>query len=131
VVACLPLSAANTSEETNHRLHEAATVFSEVTAAPDKGIPSDLISRAKCIVIVPGLKKGAFVIGAISMPICCLIMAHFPKAHLLFSVPVVSLLLAGSMTVLLVAQSHSTPNPGTPSSFLTGSETQPVSPVTD
>jgi len=86
-------------------------------------------------VMTPGhllnIASWAFVIGAISMPICCLIMAHFPKAHLLFSVPVVSLLLAGSMTVLLVAQSHSTPNPGAPSSFLTGSETQPVSRVTD
>jgi lipid-binding SYLF domain-containing protein len=64
IVACSPLLAGNASEETNHRLHEAASVFSEVTAAPDKGIPSDLIERAKCVVIVPGLKKGAFVIGA-------------------------------------------------------------------
>lgn len=64
MVACLPLAAASASEETTHRLQAAATVFSEVTAAPDKGIPSDLISRAKCIVIVPGLKKGAFVVGA-------------------------------------------------------------------
>lgn len=64
MVACLPLMAANAAEETTHRLHEAASVFSEVTAAPDKGIPHDLIERAKCIVIVPGLKKGAFVIGA-------------------------------------------------------------------
>src|SRR6266436_4277656 len=86
-------------------------------------------------VLTPGhllnIASWAFVIGAISMPICCLIMAHFPKAHLLFSVPVVSLLLAGSMTVLLVARSHSTPKPGAASSFLTGSETHPVSPIPD
>jgi lipid-binding SYLF domain-containing protein len=58
------LIAATTGEETNHRLHEAAAVFTEVTAAPDKGIPHDLIESAKCIVIVPALKKGAFVVGA-------------------------------------------------------------------
>jgi lipid-binding SYLF domain-containing protein len=64
VAACAPLLAASVADETNHRLHEAAAVFSEVTSAPDKGIPSDLIEHAKCIAIVPGLKKGAFVIGA-------------------------------------------------------------------
>lgn len=60
----LSLQAASAVEETNHRLHEAAAVFSEVTSAPDKGIPEELIEKAKCIVIVPGLKKGAFVVGA-------------------------------------------------------------------
>jgi lipid-binding SYLF domain-containing protein len=64
MAACLPLMAASAAEETTHRLHEAASVFSEVTDTPDKGIPHDLIERAKCIAIVPGLKKGAFVIGA-------------------------------------------------------------------
>src|SRR5690349_5372343 len=46
------------------RLNEAATVFSEVMDAPDKGIPHDLLEGAHCIVIVPGLKKGAFIVGA-------------------------------------------------------------------
>jgi lipid-binding SYLF domain-containing protein len=64
LAGCLPMSAETHAEETNHRLHEASAVFSEVTSAPDKGIPSDLIERAKCIVIVPGLKKGAFIVGA-------------------------------------------------------------------
>lgn len=64
VAATGPLMAASASEETTHRLHEAASVFSEVTSTPDKGIPNDLIERAKCIVIVPGLKKGAFIVGA-------------------------------------------------------------------
>jgi SH3 domain-containing YSC84-like protein 1 len=45
------------------RLREAAAVFSEVMAAPDKGIPQDLLSKAHCIVIVPGLKTGAFIVG--------------------------------------------------------------------
>jgi lipid-binding SYLF domain-containing protein len=45
------------------RLSEAATVFSEIMAAPDKGIPQDMLGNAHCIVIVPGLKTAAFVIG--------------------------------------------------------------------
>jgi lipid-binding SYLF domain-containing protein len=45
------------------RLNEAAAVFSEVMDAPDKGIPQELLDNAHCIVIVPGLKTAAFVIG--------------------------------------------------------------------
>jgi lipid-binding SYLF domain-containing protein len=46
------------------RLRESAAVFSEIMAAPDKGIPHELLEKAYCIVIVPGMKKGAFVVGA-------------------------------------------------------------------
>jgi lipid-binding SYLF domain-containing protein len=46
------------------RLNEAAVVFSEVMATPDKGIPEDLLANARCIVIVPSLKTAAFVVGA-------------------------------------------------------------------
>ena len=56
-----PLTA---DEKDFDRLNEAATVFSEVMDAPDKGIPQDLLENAHCIVIVPGLKKGAFIVGA-------------------------------------------------------------------
>ena len=45
------------------RLNEAAAVFSEVMAAPDKGIPQDLMAKAHCIVIVPSLKTAAFLVG--------------------------------------------------------------------
>lgn len=45
------------------RLEEAATVFSEIMAAPDKGIPQDLLEQAHCIVIVPDLKTAAFGVG--------------------------------------------------------------------
>ena len=33
-------------------------------AAPDKAVPQDLLDKAECIVVVPGLKKGAFIVGA-------------------------------------------------------------------
>jgi SH3 domain-containing YSC84-like protein 1 len=45
------------------RLEEAATVFSEIMAAPDQGIPQDLLEQAHCIVIVPDLKTAAFGVG--------------------------------------------------------------------
>ena len=45
------------------RLDEAAVVFSEIMGAPDKGIPQELLEKAHCIVIVPDLKTGAFIVG--------------------------------------------------------------------
>jgi len=45
------------------RLDQAATVFSEVMQTPDQGIPQDLLEDAHCIVIVPGVKKAAFIVG--------------------------------------------------------------------
>lgn len=46
------------------RLEDSATLLSEVMSTPDKSIPQDLLNKASCIVLVPGLKKGAFVVGA-------------------------------------------------------------------
>ncbi len=46
------------------RLEEAHQVLHEIMAVEDKAIPSDLLSRANCVVIVPGVKKGAFIVGA-------------------------------------------------------------------
>jgi len=45
------------------RLNEAAAVFGEIMATPDKGIPQDMLANAHCVVIVPGLKTAAFVVG--------------------------------------------------------------------
>jgi len=46
------------------RLNEATAVFSEVMAAPDRGIPQELLENAHCIVIVPSVKTAAFLVGA-------------------------------------------------------------------
>jgi hypothetical protein len=48
--------------------------------------------------------SGAFILGAITMPLCCLVMAHFPKLHLIFAVPVVSLITGGLLTLLEVVK---------------------------
>lgn len=45
------------------RLKDASEVLSEIMATPDKSIPRDLLERAHCIVIVPGAKAAAFVVG--------------------------------------------------------------------
>src|ERR1017187_9033809 len=48
------------------------------------------------------LASSAFIVGAITMPVCCVVMAHFPKAHLIFAVPVVSLIAGGILTLMEV-----------------------------
>jgi lipid-binding SYLF domain-containing protein len=53
-----------TRQDDVDRLNAATQVFSEIMAVPDKGIPQELLDRAQCIVVVPGLKKGAFIVGA-------------------------------------------------------------------
>jgi len=60
LVVMTPLMAKDKGPE---RLDEAATVFSEVMGTPDKAIPKELLEKGHCIVIVPGLKKAAFVFG--------------------------------------------------------------------
>jgi lipid-binding SYLF domain-containing protein len=45
------------------RLQESARIMHEIMDTPDKGIPQDLLNKASCVVVVPSLKKGAFVVG--------------------------------------------------------------------
>lgn len=47
----------------DHRLKTAGAVLHEIMSAPDKGIPADLLAKAQCVVVVPGLKDAAFVFG--------------------------------------------------------------------
>jgi lipid-binding SYLF domain-containing protein len=55
------LFAADSAQE---RLSDATNVFNEVMATPDKGIPQDLLEKANCVIIVPGMKQAAFGVGA-------------------------------------------------------------------
>ena len=45
------------------RIAEANTVFKEIMDSPDKGIPSDLLAKAHCVVIVPSAKRAGFIVG--------------------------------------------------------------------
>lgn len=55
--------AAQAAHEAVERLNTAATVLTEVMGTPDKAIPQDLLSKAECVAIVPGVKKVGFGIG--------------------------------------------------------------------
>ena len=45
------------------RLANAGKTLDEIMAAPDKGIPGDLLNKADCVVVIPGMKKGGFIVG--------------------------------------------------------------------
>ena len=57
----LPLGAAT---EVHDRVVRGAIVLREIAAAPDNGIPQDLLDRSACVAVIPGLKKGGFIFGA-------------------------------------------------------------------
>jgi lipid-binding SYLF domain-containing protein len=48
---------------TDERLANAAKAFDEIMSAPDKGIPGAVLDKAACVVVVPGMKKGGFIVG--------------------------------------------------------------------
>ena len=45
------------------RIQKATQVFHEIMTTPDKGIPRDLLEKAKCVAIIPGEEKLAFIFG--------------------------------------------------------------------
>jgi lipid-binding SYLF domain-containing protein len=55
--------AADVSTSQRKRIEDAAAVLKEIHAAPDKDIPVELWNKAACVIVVPSLKKAAFVIG--------------------------------------------------------------------
>ena len=46
------------------RITAAHAVLHELMATPDKGVPLDIAAKAHCVLVVPGYKKGAFLVGA-------------------------------------------------------------------
>jgi len=65
LIAAFCVSAALLCAESDapKRLQAAADAFKEVMDISDKAIPQDLLNKAQCVVVVPGLKKGAFIVG--------------------------------------------------------------------
>jgi SH3 domain-containing YSC84-like protein 1 len=64
LAAASTFGASNQEPEAAKRVHEATAVFKEIMDAKDAGIPQDLLDHAHCAVIVPGMKHGAFIVGA-------------------------------------------------------------------
>lgn len=56
-------AAADVSTREARRIEEAAAVLKEIHAVPEKDIPQELWNRAECVLVVPGVKKAAFVFG--------------------------------------------------------------------
>ena len=46
------------------RIEAAGRVMDQIMAAPDKGIPNNILSDAECVAVVPSLLKGGFIVGA-------------------------------------------------------------------
>jgi lipid-binding SYLF domain-containing protein len=56
--------AADREVKVEDRLDASADTLTDMMRAADKGIPQDLIDKARCVVVVPGMKKAGFVFGA-------------------------------------------------------------------
>ena len=64
LTAILPAAvAAATNTHAAERLDNAAELVTEMMQASDKGVPQDLLNKSRCVILVPGLKKAAFVLG--------------------------------------------------------------------
>ena len=56
--------AADREIKVDDRLDASADTLTDMMKASDKGIPQDLLDKAKCVVVVPGMKKAGFILGA-------------------------------------------------------------------
>jgi SH3 domain-containing YSC84-like protein 1 len=61
MLAAAPLFA---QKDSDARLQAATEVMNDIMKADDKGIPQDLLEKASCVVVIPNLKKGGFIVGA-------------------------------------------------------------------
>ncbi len=66
VCACVLWAKDDTSErdKAQARLDDSSKVLNELLGAPDKGIPDDVLEKAKCVAVVPSMIKGGFIFGA-------------------------------------------------------------------
>jgi len=69
VVLCLSVgsfAADETKDETkaSDRIQAAGTVLDEIQAAPDQGIPEEVLGSAQCVAVVPSMLKAGFIVGA-------------------------------------------------------------------
>ena len=68
LIACSGVMA-RAAEGDHHRLDDrldsARSVIDSIMSVPDKAIPDGIARHAKCIAVVPGVVKGAFIVGAV------------------------------------------------------------------
>ncbi len=66
-VVCMALAATaspNVASKATDRVQSAADVLSEIQAAPDQGIPEQVLGSAECVAVVPSMLNGGFIVGA-------------------------------------------------------------------
>jgi lipid-binding SYLF domain-containing protein len=56
--------AADRAIKVDDRLDASADTLTDMMRASDKGIPQDLLNKARCVVVIPGMKKAGFIFGA-------------------------------------------------------------------
>lgn len=56
--------AATDKSKLDERLTDAQSILQEIMATPDKAVPTEILSGASCVVVIPAFKKAAFVVGA-------------------------------------------------------------------
>ena len=56
--------AAESNTKASGRIEASGTVLDEIQAAPDKGIPEEVLGSAECVAVVPSLLKGGFIVAA-------------------------------------------------------------------
>jgi lipid-binding SYLF domain-containing protein len=66
LLVCMGLVAsmwADSGEKIKDRVKESGNVMREILNTPDKGIPDEILEKAKCVVVIPSVKKGALGVG--------------------------------------------------------------------
>jgi len=63
VAAEAPLPRGSDLKEGASQAEKAAKVFGEIMGTPDKGIPTDLLNKAECVAVFPGVVKAGFIVG--------------------------------------------------------------------
>ena len=63
LLAAAAVASAEVTKSESNRLTDAAIVLDEIRAAADRDIPEDLWEKAKCVAVIPSVKKAAFIVG--------------------------------------------------------------------
>jgi SH3 domain-containing YSC84-like protein 1 len=64
LAGALCLQAKDSAKDVDKRLDATVSTFTEMAGAPDKGLPGSVLKKSVCVVVVPGLKKGGFLVAA-------------------------------------------------------------------
>jgi len=52
------------AQKLQERVDASTGILHEIANVPDKGIPDEIAKKARCVIVVPSFKKGAFIVGA-------------------------------------------------------------------